>query len=122
MANIFISLAVPAGVGVGASSNMSAQGQEKTITVTGTIEGIVTVEFSNDGGPASDTWQPVASFQNEGSKIISIAAQFMRVRSSIAVFTGTVDVGSTDDGAQFADLPVTAGDGTGARVDASSEG
>lgn len=122
MATLFANLPVPAGDGVGAGVDVSTMGATRTVAVKGTFTGTVTVEISNDGGT---TYVPLHSFTEIKQKTFLIAAQYMRVRrSGVVVPAGTpnVDVGGDDIGSSFANLPVTAGDGTGAGVDISALG
>lgn len=121
MATVFANLAVPAADGVGAGSVVSTMSAEKTIAVKGTFTGTVTLEASNDGGA---TYVPVASFTSAKQRTLSIACEYLRVRRSGVAAPGTpnVDVGADDLGCQFANLPVTAGDGAGAAVDVSALG
>lgn len=122
MANIFITLPVPAGAGVGANVAVSAMGREKTITIVGVFTGSLTIEVSLDAGGA--VFCPLLTFTGPSKKTFSIAARFLRVRRSGDLITGTpvVGVGSNDDGAMFASLPVPAVDGVGANVDVSALG
>ena len=122
MANIFTNLVPPAGNGVGAAVDVSALGPLKTITVQGVFTGVVTVEYSEDGGV---TFAQLASFAAGGKQTITLAARFMRVRrGGVGLIPGTpnIDVASDDTGQLFANLPVPAGNGTGASVDVSALG
>lgn len=123
MANLFINLPPPAGNGVGATTDVSTMGAEKTITVTGAAECMVTIEFSNDATIAR--WAPVHTFQGSvGGKIVVILpARRMRVRlSGYKSGTPNIDVGSTDLGSQFATPAVPAGNGVGAATNISGLG
>lgn len=116
MANLFSTLAVPAGDGVGAWLDVSAMGQLKTITVLGTFDCSVTIEVSHDG----TGYAPLYTFGKTGSRTFSVAAQQMRVRiSGYRSGTPEVDVAANDDGARFANLPPPVGIGVGATVDVS---
>lgn len=121
MANVFVNLPVPAGNGVGAGVDVSAQGAERTVQVNGAFTGLLTIEISNNGGV---TFVPWISFGAPSKQTAPIAAQFMRVRRS-GVAGGAapdVDVGANDDGSQFATLVAPAGNGSGAAVDVSGLG
>ena len=124
MANIFLNLPAPAGNGAGSVVDTSTMGKTRTITVQGTFQGTVNIEFSNESN--TGPWAQALSFQNPGKQTISIAAQFMRVvRSGVPTVnpgTPNVDVGSNDAGGQFIDLPAPAGNGTGASTDVSALG
>ncbi len=122
MANIFLNLPMPAGNGPGASVDTSAMGKEKSIVVGGTFVGAtVAVEVSEDGAE----FQPIHLFSFADKRVISVAAQFMRVNvlsRSAESFSGTADIGANDNGALFVGLPLPAGDGAGASVDVSALG
>jgi len=122
MPNRFSSLAVPAAVGSGAWTDVSAMGLEKTITVNGAFTGTVTVEVSNDSGTGV---AQLFSFTSQGKKRFKVPCQYMRVTRSHSVAvsgTPTVSVGANDDGVAIANLPVSAGDGVGAAVDVDQFG
>jgi hypothetical protein len=122
MPNIFRALAVPAADGVGAWSNVSAMGKEKTITVSGAFSGTITIEASNDAGTG---FAPIASFTNNKRKPINVACQSLRVRRSGVVApagTPAVNIAANDDGVETANLPVSAGDGVGTTVDVDQFG
>ncbi len=119
MGNVFVNLAVPAGVGVGAGSSVATMGPEKTVTVQGPFGGAVIIELSMDGS----TWAQVETFTQPGKKIINFPASEIRVRRSGAVSgTPNVDVAANDNGASFATLVSPATDGVGAAVDVSTLG
>jgi|GEM_PF-3084465 len=119
MANLFANLPVTPGNGSGAAVDVSAFGYYKTVSVSGSFVGTVTIEISNQAVPTQ--WAPVAGFGNADGANLGVAAHWMR-----ATVTGyvrgvpTCDVGGTDEGAAFASLPVTPGDGAGAAIDVSS--
>lgn len=121
MPNIFEALAVPAGDGVGAWTNVAAMGKEKTITITGTAPfGTITIEVSNDAGTG---FAPLVSATNSKRITKKVCCQTMRVRRSGGV-AGTVEVNvaANDDGVQIQNLPVSAGDGVGATQDVDELG
>lgn len=124
MANLFVSLAVPAGNGVGAATDTSDLGAIRTITVEGAFTGGLTVEVSLDAGT---TWSPLATFSEEsGDQTISVAANSMRVRRSGVDSDNpgspTVDVGSDENPGEYTSLAVPAGNGTAAGSDISAHG
>lgn len=121
MANIFSNLPLPVGVGPGANVDTSAMGKTRTITAAGVWTGMLTIEGSNDGGA---TFLPVKSFAIPGQITLDVAVQFMRVRVEVGGDPGTanVDIAANDGGMVRINLPVTAGDGTGAAVDVSALG
>jgi len=119
MANLFFNIPVPAGNGSGAAVDVSTFGYAKTVSVAGPFVGTVTVEVSNELVPTK--WAPVAVFGNADGANLGVAARWMR--ASVAGYVSgapTCDLGGTDEGASFATLPATAGDGAGAAVDVSS--
>jgi hypothetical protein len=125
VSNVFVNLAVPAADGVGASTDVSIMGRVKTITIGGGLSGpALTIEFSPDNA----NWRPLWTFSKPGQKTFELAARYMRVRISgfLAgtgmVLTANVDVGATNDGTQYAQLVVPAGDGAGAASDVSALG
>src|SRR5215207_8892346 len=101
MANIFFNLPSTAGDGSGAPVDVSTMGALKTIVVSNT-DATVTVEFSNESTPT--VWALAANFRGGGDQTVSIAAHWMRVRTTGYRTGGAADVevGGTDDGAQFA--------------------
>jgi hypothetical protein len=125
MANVFANLPLPAGNGAGAAVDVSTMGRSRTIVVSGAFSGaLITVEASVDGGV---TFAPVASFQGGRRELtIDVAAEFMRTlvsgRSNAVPFSANVDVSSNDDGGLFLAIPLPAGNGNGAAVDASALG
>lgn len=125
MANLYVNLPVPATDGIGAAVDVTALGVDKTIVCAGDADASFNVEVNNDAGQAG-SWSPVATFNNPGSLVVSVACMWMRVRVSKTnphvVGAMVVDVGASDDGCQFASLTVPAGNGVGAPVNTSSLG
>ena len=115
MANLFINL--PSPIGIGTAQDTSLMGTPKTITVQGSIFGTVNVEISCDGV----TWAQIATFLNPGKKTLNFAAMQMRVRRS-GRGTPNVEVAASDNGAQFASLTPPAGNGVGAAVSVATLG
>ncbi len=122
MANQFVTLPAPAGNGSGAAVDTSTFGGLRTITNSGngfTFEPTVTIEFSNEAVPVN--WAPLWIFGKPGEKNVVVAARWMR--ATVSNYRGggapVVDVGGDDSGAQYAQLPVTPGNGLGAAVDVS---
>jgi hypothetical protein len=121
MANVFADLPMPIGEGAGVAVDVSAMGKDKSIVVSGNLDGAtITVEISEDGS----AFFPLETFAAPGKRLEAVVAQFMRVfvRNRGASFSGNVDVGSNDNGALFAALPLPAGDGYGTPVDVSALG
>lgn len=118
MANIFVNILVPAANGSGAAVDMSAFGPTKTMSVVGPFDAAVTLEISNELVPTS--WSPLITFNNPDGITQDFACRWMR--ATVAGYKSgapACDVGGTDDGTLFANLPVTAGDGAGAAIDVS---
>lgn len=126
MANIYLNLPCPSANGAGAWVDVSSQGAEKTIVVGGDPRATINIEISNETGAPSGDGAPVASFLCMGAggkRTIANAAKWMRCAvSDYKSGTPSVEVGSPDDGASFANLPATASNGTGASVDVSALG
>lgn len=126
MANLYRNLPAPAGNGVGAAVDVSDMGPIKSLVGGGNARAQVTIEANNAAVATDGTWAPVASWQSTGQATIQAAVKWMRVRvSGFNPYVGgaiEVDVGSTDDAADFASLDVPAGVGVGAAVDTSALG
>jgi hypothetical protein len=122
MANIFLNLPMPVGDGAGASVDTSAMGTDKTIVIGGEFTGSsVAIEVSTDGV----SFNGVYVFTSAGKKVLSVAAQFMRIfvrGRSAEPFSATANMGANDSGALFFSLPLPAGDGAGTPVDVSTQG
>jgi len=118
--NIFASLPVPAGNGIGAAVDVSAMGRTRTIVVEGPFQAAIQIEISQDGV----TFGPLTSFSIADNETLDVAAQWMRVRVSGTEGPGTptITVGSNDIGSLFAALPVPVANGFGAAVDVSALG
>src|SRR5262245_54825790 len=120
MANIFVSIPVPAANGSGAPVDVSTFGLSKTISVTGPYSAsVITIEISNEAVPTR--WSPLVSFNNADGIVIDAACHWMRAtvqgyRSGVPA----CDVGGTDDGALFATTPATPRNGVGAAVAVST--
>lgn len=106
MANITINPAVPATVGSGASSDTTAQGEQKTIIVDGTFTGTVRVEGTAVAGGATG-FVSVASFTAPGQQKVSASLTAVRVTRAGEV-SGTPDVTviADDSGSLQANLPI----------------
>lgn len=94
----FEALAVPAGNGNGAGTDISALGQFSTVTCVGTYKGQVLIQISED----NSAWETCFAFDTSGgvqSKIV--LAQFVRVRRvgvpSVAPGAPVVNFGACDD-------------------------
>lgn len=127
MANLFADLPMPVANGPGAAVDVSGMGRDKTVVVRGDFPGAtITIEISQDAGGATG-FAPVTTFQNgDQRRLLEVAARYMRVnvegRKGAVTFTANADVGASDIGAQFAALPMPAGNGVGAAVDVSALG
>lgn len=123
MANLFTSLPVPVGNGVGTAVDLSAYGGTKTITVNGTAKASITVEINNDAAQ-DGSWVALYTFSSKGWLTVDIAVRFMRVRVSgfdrFAGGTTAVNVGGTDSGTQFVELDVPPSNGVGTATDVST--
>jgi len=110
MANLFFSLPVPAGDGVGASVDTAACGGPKTITVEGAFRGAVNIEVSTDGGVE---WATIGTFLRPGKKILVFAANRVRVRRlrvpAISPGLPIVNMATDDNGGLFAVVPAAPG-------------
>lgn len=93
----FVSLAVPAGNGVGAATDVSGlNGLFKTFQIAGTFKGTVIIEVGEDG--TTDWTQPVSTTTPTAINLV-IASKFMRVKRSgvpeVAPGLPVVNVGIT---------------------------
>lgn len=126
MANQFVNLPAPAGNGSGAAVDVSTFGALKSIVCSGDADAVVTVEFNNAAVATDGSWQAITSFQPRGEANAEVAVRWMRARvsgyNSYAGGQPQVDIGGTDDGSLFVNLPVPAANGVGAAVDVSSLG
>lgn len=128
MANQFVNLPAAAADGPGAAVDVSTFGALKTVLVTGSWSlpnraPAVTIEINNAAVSTDGTWSPLATFQGgQPPKNFLVAARWMR--ANVSNYRGgqapVINVGGTDDGTSFVNLPVTAGDGTGAPVNISA--
>lgn len=128
MANLFTNVPAPAGDGSGAAVDFSAYGSSKTIVVTGswpeTLQPTINIEINNAAVAADGSWAPIATFQGAGTEVVDVAARW--IRATVSNYRGgpapEINIGGTDAGTSFANLPVTAGNGSGAGVDVSALG
>ena len=121
MAVIFVSIPVPAANGAGAAVDTSVFGPSKTISVVGPFSAAVTIEISNELIPTS--WAPLVTFNNPDGITMNSVCRWMR--ASVSAYKSGLpacDLGGTDDGAIFAALPVTVGNGAGTAIDVSALG
>lgn len=93
----YASLAVPAGNGDGAATNISAFGNLMTVVIAGPFAGAITLEVSDD------SYQPVRTFNAPGIYTIPIVGQLLRVRrrginAAASPGTPTVSVGAVTVG------------------------
>jgi hypothetical protein len=136
MANVYLSLPVPAADGAGAAVDCSTMGSMRSV-VAGVTPGpsgegmrcTINIEISNAlaAPAAADEWSPLCTFNNDfgGDQTVAVAAKWMRaVRSASKSPAGTptVAVGSTDDGTTRVNLAAPAGDGSAAATDTSALG
>lgn len=114
MANLFLSIPVPAGDGSGAAVDVSALGKTKTFVCGGTFDATINLEIANDDLAA--VWAPLATFYDDANVTVEVAARWVRATvSSYASGSATVNVGASDSGASFVQL---LGDGTPADISA----
>lgn len=92
LTTVVTALAVPAGNGSGAGSDVSGMGDVKTIVVTGAFTGAVIIEQSLDGA----NWSTVKSFQAAGEFTTELTAQQLRVtRNNAGGAVPVVSVGGS---------------------------
>src|SRR3990167_2630399 len=122
MANTYIQLPAPAGNGVGAWTDVSAAGFDKTIIVGNLPNAVINIEMSNEAVATRPA--PVAVMASSGQKEVGNAALWMRTRVSGYLSGGApvVYVAANDDGASGINLPAPAATGVGAAVDVSAFG
>jgi hypothetical protein len=78
-------LAVPAGNGSGAASDIGDFGDQLTVVVAGSFGGSISVEVSDNG----TEWSPLMFFNNPGIQTVSCFANFIRVfRSGVGFDPG----------------------------------
>ena len=122
MANVFLSLDVPAGVGVGAASDCLGLASRKTIEVGGGSFFIasLTVEASHDGV----NWTSIATFSGPNSpKVVDVAARYLRVRiTTYASGSPDVIVSAQAASVEAFAMAVPAGNGAGVAIDATQYG
>ena len=128
MANVYLSLPVPAGDGVGAGVDVSTMGAEKTLSVDGgAFAGTLYIESSNDN---QTSWGPLAVEPFTSDKQVPgktlAAVQFLRVRrvgSTVgALGSPSVKVGAEPATGVYGALAVPAGNGVGALIDLTGGG
>jgi hypothetical protein len=117
--NLFIQIPVPAANGSGAPVDVTAFGYTKTVSVAGPYVASITIEYTNEMVPTQ--WAPLFTFDNPDGDTFDIACRWMRATvSNYKSGTPRCDVGATDDGATFATLVATPGNGAGPAVDVST--
>jgi hypothetical protein len=127
MANLFVNLPLPAMNGPGAAVDTSGMGIPKTIVIAGDFQGAtITVEASTDGG-ATFAAVPSGTFADGDHELVTnVVADHMRVnvrnRKASLPFSANIDVGATDNGAQFAVLTLPALNGPGPSINVSALG
>lgn len=118
MPNVFANVPVAAGTATGASVNTTALDDTKTIILTGSFSGCITVETSDD----NTNFAPLASFYNPEVRTIQAACRFIRCRSTGVGGTPDLDIGAEQSGAVSVTPAVPAGNGSGAASDISTMG
>ena len=123
MASTYASLPLPTLNGPGAAVDVSTIASNKTVVVSGSLNGAsIVIEGSVDGGT---TWAPLTSFQGTETKYVNAAVLEMRAnvsgRTLVVPFSASVAVGGITIAAATAiNLPMPAMNGPGAAVLASS--
>ena len=125
MANVFVNLAVPAGVGAGAAADVSGMGALKTLILAGPFRGAVMLEASEDG----TTFGQVRTFSQPGVYTVDAAANFMRLSinslgkvGGVPLVPVTADLGAEGRTLVTAQLDVPDVNGAGAALDTSAHG
>lgn len=127
MANVILNLPMPVLNGPGAAVDVSTQGRDKTVVITGDFAGAtITLEVSEEAGGAG-AYAPVYTFQTgDQQKTFQLAARYLRVnvanRKATVPFSATADVAADDMGATFAVLTLPANNGPGASTNVSAQG
>ena len=119
MANVFLSVPVPVGTGVGAPVDVTALGREKTFVLDGIKAGSISIEISADGG---NKWASEVSLQTDTKTVREFAATHVRAVSTGVRGAVSLGIASDNIGTQAVTLPVPAGSGIGASVDVSALG
>ena len=123
MANVFVSLPLPALNGAGAAVDTSAMGATKTFIVTGSFPGAaIIIEASTDGGTV---YAPALVFQDGDREFtLNVVADHMRARVSgrktSVPFSAVVEAGAPGDTPLFTAIAMPALNGPGASVDISA--
>lgn len=122
--NSYVSLAVPAGNGSGAGSNVSTLASNKTVQVSGVFSGVLQIEASNDGGT---TWTSLMTIIAPGKRRINAACGVMRVTrvgvDSLAPGSAVVNIAAEiTTSLQTASLNVPGTNTAGASTDITSFG
>lgn len=120
MADVTVTLNVPAGDGFGTITDVSAMGVNKTVIVTGIFTGVLFVQASANGVDFID----LATFTDANKQVVQAACTHLRVRrgGTSGGALPTCDVAADAAGAQAASVVVPAGTGVGAAVDISAFG
>jgi len=122
MGNIFVNLPVPSANAAGAAVDVSAMGKTKTIVIGGVggpFKATVNIEYATDA--AGTSFAPLVTFQNNGgNETVNVAARWMRaVTENYQSGAINCDVGGSDSGTLFAQIPSPPPGGVGAPVDIS---
>ncbi len=120
MANIFTSITAPVGNGVGPAADVTDMTPGKMVILTGTWDGVVSLEFSQEG----TCWAPmIESCTRPCFRNVVTSCAFIRMRVSGNTFgTPAALVGSPEGVICVAVLPVPAGNGEGAPVSVATCG
>jgi len=120
MGNVFADLPIPAGPsGAGAAVDTSSMDSVRTIGVSGSFSGTVTVEGSQDGV----NFCAITTYASPTKSVLVAAVAWMRVRVRNFSGSANADVGAADGGiATSLAIPIPPGNGTGAPVDVSELG
>jgi parallel beta-helix repeat protein len=103
MANVFLSIPVPAADGAGAAVDVSTMGRTKTFVIGGGFRATVNVEYAVDA--MGTIWAPIGTFHQSGNLTIDVACLWLRaVTSDYVSGAPNLDVGADDAGATAAAL------------------
>jgi hypothetical protein len=123
MANTFVALVVPAGVGPGAAVDVSIMGAEKSVVVEGPdATGIIAIEGSQDGGTSFAAVATVDLLTNPGVPPLHKILTHMRVNRISGTGAIAVNVGGENSANIFGIFNVPAYTGVGTALDTSSMG
>lgn len=121
MAIMTLNLPLPVLNGPGAAVDVSAFGGPLTFECVGSFPGAtIGIEVSTNGGV---TFSPLFMFQGQNTRVVPVAAQWVRAvvagRKTTVPFAVTIDVAGPGGTSEFAALPMPALNGAGLAVDTS---